>query len=108
MLSDVKSDHEFGDNGDHVVSPIKEDSDISESMGGIDINKENGHKFTRNNSEPASTGSFKRENKLYTIKDKNGRTVIEDDLSREYSKQRSGSNNGKNILISFLMNAFYM
>ncbi|XP_066934705.1 eukaryotic elongation factor 2 kinase-like isoform X2 [Clytia hemisphaerica] len=101
VLSDVKSDHEFGENGDHVVSPIKEDNDISESMAGIDINKKNGHKFTRNNSEPASTGSLKRENKLYTIKDKNGRMVIEDDLSREYSKQRSGSNAALPSLLNF-------
>lgn len=47
-------------------------------------------KLTKRNS---SEGESKVVNKLYTIKDKNGRIVIEDDLSRAYSKQKSIENN---------------
>ena len=68
---------------------------LSQDVESINLNGTNNeHKLTRNFSE----GTCKVENKLYTIKDKSGKTVIEDDLSREYSRQKSSENNGKETL----------
>ena len=74
----------------------KSEERISQQVQSIDLNAE--HKLSRNFSE----GTCKVENKLYTIKDKSGKVVIEDDLSREYSRQKSSENNGKFILNLFL------
>lgn len=80
-------------NGD-IKANDKTDKKHAQEVESIDLNgRKNEHKLTRNFSE----GTYKVENKLYTIKDKSGKIVLEDDMSRQYSRQKSSENNGEHI-----------
>ena len=94
VLSDTKDD--FNGNG-HKANNKTEVEKLAQNIGAFELQGTNNeHKLTRNFSE----GTYKVENKLYTIKDKTtGKIFIEDDLSREYSRQKSESNGKINSLV---------
>jgi len=84
VLTDTKEDVENTDR----KSDDSDDSAIHESK--LEQVEEGMKKLTTE-EKPELKRNLSEENKLYCIKDKDGKIIKEDDMSREYSRQRSES-----------------
>ena len=92
VLTDTKEDLENADQ----KSEDSDDSAIHESkLEQVEEDLKNLKTEDKLEEKPVLTRNLSEENKLYCIKDKDGKVVKEDDMSRAYSRQKSESKGNK-------------